>query len=68
MQKYLEDVAKVSIANYLKILWCLLSYSEHERKIPEKFKELGAFERVIRKLIRILETGSMHDQQCCECL
>lgn len=46
MQKYLEDIAKMSISNYLKIIWCLLSYSEHERKIPEKLKELGAFERV----------------------
>jgi hypothetical protein len=51
MQKYLEDVAKASLANYLKIIWCLSAYSEHERRSPEKMKVLASFERVEREMI-----------------
>jgi hypothetical protein len=43
---FLEHLSKKSIANYLKIMWSIIAYSEIERKDVKRIKEIERIERV----------------------
>lgn len=64
MESFLETLCSTSIANYLKIYWCLNAYSEQERKDEKTFKMIEFFQRVnyefyVQRLEKCMVNGAI---------
>ncbi|CAD8161225.1 unnamed protein product [Paramecium octaurelia] len=49
METFLESLSSLSIANYFKILWCLIAYSQDEKKYSKIYSKLESFQRRLEK-------------------
>ncbi|CAD8075160.1 unnamed protein product [Paramecium sonneborni] len=49
METFLESLSSLSISNYFKILWCLIAYSQDEKKNSKTYSKLEAFQRRLEK-------------------
>ncbi|CAD8065441.1 unnamed protein product [Paramecium primaurelia] len=49
METFLESLSSLCIANYFKILWCLIAYSQDEKKNSKTYSKLESFQRRLEK-------------------